>query len=187
MKIAKIGAYNGLLDRYSLEYKNPCNSGILIEPIPFLFEKLKTNVNNDKFDFLNVAVSNFTGKEWMYYIDEAPNWPSWYFQLGSLDCNHIKKHFTDTQMKKLCVKKIKVQVVTLDFLLIDYENLDVLFIDAEGSDFDILNSFSFRFKPLKIIYEWKHMSKNEETHIAQLLSKNYKLTKQRSNVMAEIK
>lgn len=62
--------------------------GVLVEPIPFLFEKLKINYDQRKenLQFLNCAVSAEEEKyKQIYVIDEKYRniLPDWYYQLGS--------------------------------------------------------------------------------------------------------
>jgi FkbM family methyltransferase len=133
---------------------------ILVEPVPYLFEKLKQNYikkNIDNIIFINKAVSNQVGK--IELNIPSPNndfskFPFWASQLSSVNQDHISKHIPD-----LITEKITVETTTIDDIIKQYniKEIELLHTDTEGHDFEILNSFSFSIKPKFILFEHKHL------------------------------
>lgn len=139
-------------------------SGILIEPVPYLFEKLKRNYGNSpRFLFENVAVGNSSGTAPFYFISpqakhELENLPVRYDQIGSFDKNHLHKHFGG--VLDAYIQTIDVRVCTLQEVLArhSWSTIDLLHTDAEGHDWEILGSVDLDHLAAKlVIFEHKHL------------------------------
>tara|TARA_Y100001937_G_scaffold97860_1_gene133362 strand:+ start:1384 stop:2016 length:633 start_codon:yes stop_codon:yes gene_type:complete len=138
---------------------------MLIEPVPFLFKKLKENYNkdfpNNDFIFLNKAVSNKTGTINFYTPSPRNNFRrlrGWADQIASTNKGHLQKHIPN-----LLIDEIEVESVTLNSLIESYgiKNIKTLHIDAEGHDYSILMDLDFKKnKPNRVIFEHTHI---EET------------------------
>lgn len=132
--------------------------GVLIEPVPKIFEKLKKNYEGRSgLYFENVAISD-TRKTCEFYIVEDGE-RGWVDQLGSLDQNHLLKW--EAARSKEEIKVIQVDCVTLQDIVDKYQmpRVDVLHIDAEGHDATILHSIDFeKIKPKFIFFEHMHMT-----------------------------
>ncbi len=146
--------------------------GILIEPVPHIFEKLKKNYAGcPHLFFENVAISN-ERKTSEFFIND---WNAEFFkqnlgikteaggpwgdQLGSLDIHHVLK--CKPMITKTEVKSIEVECVTLQDIVDKYklERVDVIQIDAEGHDDVILFSIDFaKIQPKIIMFEHMHMT-----------------------------
>jgi FkbM family methyltransferase len=146
--------------------------GILIEPVPYIFEKLKKNYEgrSDLF-FENVAISSERKTTEFFIIDGSAEFfqknpglmnedgGAWGDQLGSLDLNHVLK--CRPMLTKTEVKSIKVECVTLQDIVDKYQlkRVDVIQIDAEGHDDVILFSIDFsKIQPKIIMFEHMHMT-----------------------------
>ena len=132
---------------------------ILVEPVPYLFNQLKTNYKNKNKHviFINKAVSDFIGEIELTIpsqINNFSNLPSWASQLASVNKNHAQGH-----LPNLIVDTIKVKTTTIDEIIKEYNisNIDLLHTDTEGHDYNILMNYSFIIKPLQILFENKHM------------------------------
>ncbi len=72
--------------------------GLLIEPVPGIFEKLKFNYREftQRLTFINSAISTTAGEQEFYSIDttKEPVPPQWLSELGSFDEAVILKHRT---------------------------------------------------------------------------------------------
>lgn len=112
--------------------------------------------------------------------------PKWFNQVGSFDRNHILKHLNG--ILEPFITEIKVDTRTLnDFLLEQgFEELDILHIDAEGSDYKVISTLDLtRFKPKLILIEHKHLNPEEKNLLKIMLTKfNYQLREFRSDLMA---
>lgn len=146
--------------------------GILIEPVPRIFEKLKKNYSglSDLF-FENVAISNTKKTSNFYVIDENAEFIKknpflvneaggpWGDLVGSLDRDHILR--CKPFLSEKDIKAIQVKCVTFQDIIEKYQlkRVDVLHIDAEGHDGVILMSINFKtVKPNIIIFEYVNLT-----------------------------
>lgn len=140
--------------------------GIFIEPVPFLFARLKANYGGGaRFVFENVAIGEQRGHARFYYVSEAAKavlgerLPYWYDQLGSFDRNHIVKHL-DGLLEPYIVEVELPCVPVQDILDRNaVTRVDLLHIDTEGYDYHVLSQFDFtRYRPTVVLFEHKHLS-----------------------------
>jgi FkbM family methyltransferase len=161
--IVQIGAHVGNTSNDKVfSISDSASKLILVEPVPYLFTKLKENykkkfLNTSHITFVNKAISNYNGKMEMTIPSSKNNFnnfPYWADQLASFDPDHISKH-----LPELLTEKIMVDVITLDNLLKENNiiKIDELYLDTEGHEFNILNNFSFSVKPKKIFFEYNHI------------------------------
>jgi len=95
--VVQIGSNDGATGDpiFRLLQGNPKWEGLLIEPVPFLFERLKRNYRGNKnIHFDNVAITEKAGRADFFYIDplakeRIPELPEWFDQLGSFNRSHI--------------------------------------------------------------------------------------------------
>lgn len=135
---------------------------ILVEPVPYLFEELKKNYrekypNNKNIFFINKAISNFIGEIEMTIPSEKNDFskfPLWASQLASVNPYHALSH-----INTLLVEKIIVKTTTISEIIKEYgiTQIDLLHTDTEGHDYTILMNYNFEIKPIKIMFEHKHM------------------------------
>jgi FkbM family methyltransferase len=154
--------------------------GILIEPVPYLFEKLKETYKGKNLVFENVAVSNKEELKDFYRIkkNNEPNNPDWYEQIGSFDKNTILKHKNEIPNFEKHLTKEKIKATTIKNLIKKHKvsKIDLLHLDTEGFDFEIIKTIDFNeIKPKMILYEHLHLSNQDKTSCENLLKQNYKL------------
>jgi len=137
---------------------DPAFKYILIEPVPHLFVKLQENYKSyDNIVLLNIAISNYDGFLELYVPSEENDFTKlvpWVSQLASVNKNHIQ-----TFVPSCIVDKMTVECITLNTLIKKYnlKNIEYLYIDAEGHDYDILMDLNLSFRPKNILFENKHM------------------------------
>lgn len=157
--------------------------GIFIEPVKFLFNRLKSNYQEkQRFIFENVAIGEEQGETKFFYVAEEAKiiLPGniWYDQLGSFSKDHILKHFNNINIEPYVVEE-KVPCFTLMDILQKHfvKEIDLLHIDTEGFDYKVLSQLNFNYyKPSVILYEHLHLSKEERKKAQNLLiSEGYKL------------
>ena len=153
-------------------------SGILVEPVGYIFKKLRRNYSHvPQFKCLNVAVSDERGRMPIYYVDEkaaaALGLPSWFDKTSSLNRKHVAKHFGPEI--DAFISSRDIPCMTLPDLLKenDVGRIDLLHIDAEGLDYRILRQLDFsRYRPRAILYERIHLSLEDHAAAHALLAEN---------------
>src|SRR5262249_42395321 len=123
--------------------------GIMIEPVPYVFERLQQNYGRfaDRITLEPVAIGDCDGELPFYHLapvtdHEAEGLPQWYDGIGSFQREHLLKHteyIPDVADRVVCTN-----LPTLTFESLCLRNgvgrIDLLHIDAEGSDFDVVKS-----------------------------------------------
>lgn len=135
---------------------------ILVEPVPYLFNKLRENYSakfrdTSNISFVNKAVSNFIGEIELTIPSERNDFsslPVYASQLASVNPTHATGH-----IHRLIVDKIRVPTTTVDEIVNEYNlsSIDLLHTDTEGHDYYILMNYSFSVKPRQVLFEHKHI------------------------------
>jgi len=105
---AKIGANDGIMDDpcSDILLRDPRWKGLLIEPLPHCFERLKANFSDsDRFSLECVAIGARAGEAPFYYVapqafDDIPNLAPELDGLGSLNRNHIPNEMESLDFRK---------------------------------------------------------------------------------------
>lgn len=146
--------------------------GILIEPVPYLYNSLINNYSRIKnLSFENVAIANKPGITTFYYFNDPSGW---YNQLGSFNKVHLENHKKSNNIP-LDINEIEVKCETINNIVKrnNLNHIDILHIDTEGYDFQIIKSINFELvKPNVIIYENRHLSENENKTCELLLKQH---------------
>jgi FkbM family methyltransferase len=144
--------------------------GVLVEPVPYVFERLQANVGaNPRLELDNVAIADVDGSRDLYYLDAAEPGaplPDWYDKLGSFDRDVIAKHapaIPDFE-RRLRVEPVRsVTFVTL-CRIHGLTWMDLVQIDTEGYDFEIIKLIDLdRLTPRLVIYEHLHFDADTRT------------------------
>lgn len=164
--IIQIGSHVGKGDRVFAEVeRRRFRSGILLEPIPDLFDELQADyaqVGGD-FRFVNAALHPTRKQAELEYVADITGLPLWSCAIGSMVPRVKRKHIDMIEAEcghTPTFVKITVPCVTFEELLRDHdvERVGELHIDTEGMDKEILVSFPFeRFLPKKIVFEFAHL------------------------------
>lgn len=170
--------------------KNKDWRGIFVEPVRFVFERLRANYGNEaRFRFLNIAISDRAAKKPFYYVAEnaktgLPDLPLYYDQFGSFNRDHITNHFGSAIEPYVITQEI--ECMTLANVLENISRIDVLHIDTEGHDYHILSQMPFNvLAPGLIIYEHGNLPPNERAAALDLLRKHgYRLIQDNSDTIA---
>lgn len=138
--------------------------GVLIEPVKYIFEKLKENYNNiDDIYFENIAISDTNSIQKFYEIKQNndPNLPHWYNQLSSFNLKTILSYRSKIPNIESLIQETDIETKSINNILNKYQNpdLNILHIDTEGYDYEIIKSINFDLIcPSILIYEHKHLS-----------------------------
>jgi FkbM family methyltransferase len=160
---------------------NKCWKALFVEPVPYLFKRLKSNYqDSSRFQFENVAINNGE-KLSFYWVDpkaneSLDNLPFWYDQVGSFDKNHITKQLGETIQPFIRSEELEGLKLTDLIQRNDLNKIDVLHIDTEGYDWKILSQLDLSaFQPTFILYEMNHLSSEEMEESNQFLKGHYEL------------
>jgi len=138
---------------------NPNFKYIMIEPVPYLFNKLKENYKlYNNITFLNIAISNHDGFIDLYIPSEKNDFTKLVYYTNQLASTN-KEHIT-TFVPECIVDKINIECKTLNTIIKDYniKEIEYLYSDTEGHDYDILMNLDLSLiRPKNIIFENKHM------------------------------
>ena len=175
LQFVQIGANDGVRfdDLYSI-VTNGRFSGIVVEPLPDLYQRLQLNyADYPAIVPVNVAVHQREGSLPLYRVAPASigRYPGWATGIASFDRNHLLRH----EISSDDVIAQDVQCVPLMALLERTGMLkaDLLQIDTEGYDAVILGMIDFtRFRPSVIKFEHKNMAAATRETTLQLLRAN---------------
>jgi len=176
ISFVQIGAMDGVsYDPIHTHVKEGNWTGLLIEPLPDMFARLKKNyAGTNGLIFENVAISvNFEDKI-LYRIEPEKikkfNLPKWTEGMSTFDENKLVKynpHVTETIVK----------CYPLQFILDKFEitEIDVVQIDTEGFDYKIFSQINFDlYRPKIINIEIINLSQDEKILLqSELIKHNY--------------
>lgn len=151
--------------------------GILVEPVSYLFKKLKKNYSAidkaGKLHFEQVAISASVGRKNFYYVKEftpSKALPVYLNQQGSFNRAHlekVKKEFPAVEIGTLTLASATVTSLVEKY---QPQQVDLIHIDTEGHDYTIIQSIDFeRIRPRLILFENRHMSATQHAELQSLL------------------
>lgn len=156
--------------------------GTFVEPVPYLFEKLRKNyADRANCNFVNVAVSTTNGGLKFYYVSpqariEHPEFRTWVEQLGSFD-KSIILNCLEGRLEPYIVET-EVETITLSELFnrANLTTVDVLLIDTEGHDWKILQQLDLQqHRPGVILFENCFLSAEDRAATRRFLEPFYRL------------
>jgi FkbM family methyltransferase len=142
-------------------------SGIMVEPVPYIFERLRRNYGGlDRVALENVAIADRDGRLPFYHlVPPAPEdleWlPDWYDGIGSFSREAVTSHVQHIPDVEQRVVEAQVASLTFDSLLRRHGDppVDLLVVDTEGYDFEVLRTIDFDVhRPRLLVYEHFHLS-----------------------------
>jgi FkbM family methyltransferase len=140
--------------------------GLMVEPVPYIFERLEANYATvDRVTLVRAAVGSRDGTIPFYYLvdataEERAQLPDWYDGIGSFSREAVLghgKHMPDIESR---IIEADVETLTLNSLCARHgiDALDLLVIDTEGHDWEIIRSIDFdAIRPALLIYEHFHL------------------------------
>lgn len=177
----QIGANDGVQHDpiNKLIVKNVGWKGLFIEPLPFIFKRLKENYRNDsRFIFENKAIAKEVGVASFFYVSSkikevVGDCYIDYDGLSSFNKDHIVKHIDDKFKTYIVEEKVETSTLEKIFDIHKITKIDLLVVDTEGFDYQVLCQFNFeKYRPNTIYYEHIHLSDKENKLAKDLLFKN---------------
>ena len=188
-KFVQIGANDGVSfdSLYPFVTSHPC-SGIVIEPLPDVFEKLYQNYRaHPQIIPLNVAIHRDKSEATLYRIDPdkiAQLGTPWVAGMASFSINHLQNPGITPEL----ILEQKVRCVPLMDAIESHGMMgaQLLQIDTEGYDAEIIKMIDFsRFRPGFIKYEWVHISDKALKETKGLLRRQgYRIMKDKYDILA---
>lgn len=142
-------------------------SGVLVEPVPYVFRRLLDNyVDYERVHLDDIAIGARRGRELFYYLrdadaEERKTLPDWYDGIGSFDLETILSHAPQIPDIADRIESRERQVETFEGLCTRHEldTVDLIVIDTEGHDWEILRTIELATRrPRLVIYEHFHLS-----------------------------
>jgi FkbM family methyltransferase len=141
--------------------------GILVEPVPWIFERLRANHGErEGLIFENAAIGDRDGSMPFFHMPPASDHeeeglPGWYHGIGSFSRESILRHAEQIPDLESRLVSTEVPTLTFDSLLAKHgvDSIDLLLVDTEGFDWEILRRVDFdRWRPRLVIYEHYHLT-----------------------------
>ncbi len=183
----QIGANNGVtndpLYKFIIKYNL---SGILVEPVPHLFDQLKRNYGNRKgLFFENVAIGNPRDQLTFYRVKSDKH--MYYDQLGSFSKETILKNKKTIRNLEALIVEEPVQVIDFNSLVKKYQKkkVDILIMDTEGYDAEIIKMIDFdKIDFDLVLFENKHLTPSDHNFCMDLLkTRNFKSIVNKSDTL----
>lgn len=138
-------------------------SGIMVEPVPYVFERLQRNYGAQPGIILeNAAIADRDGLRELYHLartDDA-GLPQWYDALGSFRKDVVLKHKRYIPDIEDRIQALEVPCLTFDSLCRKHgvTTIDVIQVDTEGYDYEIVKLLDLaRRRPTLVMFEHLHL------------------------------
>jgi FkbM family methyltransferase len=144
--------------------------GIMIEPVPYVYERLRQNYAEVPGVMLeNIAISDQDGTLPFYHLikpdpAETASLPDWYDGIGSFSKETILSHRNDIPDLDERIVELQIPAMTFESLLRarEVDRVDLLMIDTEGYDGEIVRHLDLATRaPAVLIYEHFHLAPDE--------------------------
>ena len=175
----EIGANDGEQhDHLRPHVRSPGWSGVMVEPVPYVFERLRRKYGRlARVELVNAAIAERDGPVPFHYLPpvddpEAEGLPEWYDAIGSFSRESVLAHPELPADAGDRLVTSEVRGITFESLCREQRvsSLDLLAIDTEGNDAAILNQIDFSARrPRLVIYEHFHMDAGERRGCRELL------------------
>jgi FkbM family methyltransferase len=156
-------------------------SGIMVEPLPFVFERLGRNYGQlGRIVLENVAIADRDGELPFYHLARVEDpkrekLPSWYDQLGSFSREVVLSHdYLIPDIERRMVRTL-VPCMTYEALCSKHgvRDVDLILIDTEGYDYEVIKQIDFKLHgPRMLVYEHFHLSTNDRAECRARIEQN---------------
>lgn len=155
-------------------------SGIMVEPLPFVFERLRHNYARfSRVALENVAIADRDGQLPFYHLahvddPKREHLPSWYDQLGSFSREVVLSHaYLIPDIERRLVRTL-VPCTTYEALCRKHgvKDVDLVLIDTEGYDYEVIKHIDFKLHgPRMLVYEHYHLSAKDRAECRARIEK----------------
>jgi FkbM family methyltransferase len=176
-----IGAMDGVMFDEMIGYTSMYKFKVLyVEPVPYLFERLKQNITDADALFENSAISDYYGEIQMMTIDkdviDQGLVHSCFYGMSAVfpPKNGLGSEFDRPTVEKYG-KLVQVPCIPFDFLMFKHNlsAVDVIKVDAEGHDYRIFKQIDLKkYSPKVIRLEWINLTEEEQSSITTKLQEH---------------
>jgi FkbM family methyltransferase len=178
VRFVEIGANDGvILDPLRPYIAERDWHGVLVEPIPHIFERLERNYgDNPRIALERAAIAPSSGSRTMYFVLEGADdegLPPWRDALGSFDRDHVLTEIGGAADPESHLGEVEVPCMTVETLCRKhgFDEPDLILIDAEGADGEIIESIDFdRIRPRLLVYEHVNLADEQRRRCEQMLA-----------------
>jgi FkbM family methyltransferase len=143
--------------------------GIMVEPVPYVFERLRRNYAPlaGRVALEAAAIGASDGRAPFFHLAQAPAGeavPAWYDGIGSFSREAVLSHAGKIPGLEERLVASEVDVLSFDTLLARHggREPDLVVIDAEGHDHEIVRSIDLQaHRPRLLVYEHFHLSQDD--------------------------
>ncbi len=145
-------------------------SGIMVEPVPYVFERLRANYGDmPRIALENAAIARQDGRLPFFHLPRVADpgsegLPQWYDAIGSFSRDAVLRHAREIPDIERRLVTTEVPTLTFESLLAKHGvgAVDLLLVDTEGYDHEILRSIDFEARqPRLVVYEHYHLPTDE--------------------------
>jgi FkbM family methyltransferase len=160
-------------------------NGIMVEPVPYVFERLRANYEGrPRISLENAAIADHDGTMAFYHLRQAEDrvtagLPRWYDGIGSFSREAVLNHASllpDLEQRLTCVD---VPCLTFDSLCRKHsvDRVDLLIVDTEGYDHEVLRNIDWQVhRPALVVYEHYHLRPEDRARLrTDLIGLGYEL------------
>jgi FkbM family methyltransferase len=144
--------------------------GVMVEPVPFVFDRLTANYGTvDRVILENAAIADRDGRLPFYHLAPVANYareglPQWYDGIGSFSREAVLDHARLIPDIEQRLVETDVPCLTFDSLCAKHglDSVDLVLIDTEGYDYEILRHIDFSaHRPVLVGYEHYHLAPDD--------------------------
>ncbi len=152
--------------------------GVLVEPVPYLFERVRRNAGHlPGVQLENAAIAPEEGERTFYYLEPHAGdlRPELYKTIGSFLRENLERHAEYIADFEERVIATPLPCLPLSALCRRHgiERLDLLFCDAEGYDYEVLKTLDWkRTPPRLVVWEHQHLSEEDAVGARRLLEEH---------------
>ncbi len=142
-------------------------TGIMVEPVPYVFERLQANYAGvQRVALENAAIADRDGPLPFYRLlapakHERDRLPAWYDGIGSFSRAAVLSHVDHIPDIHRRIVREEVPCLTFESLCLKHRvrRVDLLVVDTEGYDFEVLRNIDLeQHRPRLVVYEHFHLS-----------------------------
>jgi len=176
----QVGANDGSArDPLRIQIRRRRWRGIMVEPVPYVFQRLANRYSgHPRVELEQAAIADRIDSLPFFHLREAePGEQVWqyYHALGSFRREVLLKHRNFIPDIDERVVETRVPCTTLADLCARHgmPEIDLLFIDTEGYDYEILKTVDFeRQRPRVVVYEHIHLNPGDRREARALLERH---------------